>query len=130
MEHRTVRCAAAAKMMPFDETGKATPLARADDMHQLVYGKNIDHDLIAGIRSLFTLNGNFASETRRRDIRFFEMTRHRLGDALRLDELDEAELHGIVSILLLRLFLHDDTRACLNDRDRNDSAVSLQQLCH
>src|SRR4051812_10813547 len=98
-----MRCAAAAKMMALDQTGETPALAGPDNMNQFVHIEDIDHHLISGIGSFFSLNCNFACEPRRCDIRFFEVTGHRLVDALRLDKLDESQLNGVVSILLRRL---------------------------
>src|SRR5215831_15428146 len=130
MKHRTVRCTAAAKMMTLDETGKATALAGSDDVHQFVRIENVHHHLIAGIRSLRAFNSDLTRETGGSDIRLFKVPRHRLIHALGFDELDKAELDGIVSVLLLRLSLNHDARARLNDGDRDDTAVLLQQLRH
>ena len=86
--------------------------------------------LSPGLARFFALNGNFANEARGRYIRFFEMARHRLIHTLRFDEFDKSELHGIVAVPLLRLFLNNDTGTGLNDCDRNDAAIILQQLRH
>src|SRR5262245_13219305 len=130
VEHRTVRCAAAAKMMSLHKAGKATALAGSHDMYQFVLSKNIDHHLVAGIRSFFALNGNLTRESRGSDIRFFEVTGHRLADALWLDEFHEAQLHGIVAVLLLRPLLQHTHGARSDPRYRDDRSVVLQQLRH
>src|SRR5215471_10379680 len=68
MEHRSVRCAAAAKMMPFDEACKSTALAGSNNVHEFVWIENADHHFIAGIRAFFALNRNFPDESGGRHI--------------------------------------------------------------
>src|SRR5690242_2889927 len=43
MEHRAVRGAVAAKVMPFDQTGEAVSFAGADHVHQFVGIEDVDH---------------------------------------------------------------------------------------
>src|SRR5579883_2812772 len=117
-------------MMALDETGKTAALAGSNDVNQFVRIENADHHLIPGVRSFVTLNHNFPNEPGGRDIRLLEMARHRLVHAFRLDEFNETKLDGIVSILLLRLLLYNHAGTGLNDGDRNDGAVILQQLRH
>src|SRR5262249_51709308 len=114
VEHRAVSCAATPKMMPLDQARKTTAFARPHDMDQFVRIKDIDHYLVAWICRFITLHQNFPRESSRRDVRFFEMTGHCLVHAFRLDELDKAELHSVVTILLLGLLLNHDTRPGLN----------------
>ena len=49
VKHRSMRCAAAAKMMPLHKAGKPAPLAGSDDVHQFVGVEDIHHDLVARI---------------------------------------------------------------------------------
>src|SRR5215475_9400878 len=130
MEHRSVSCPAAAKMMPLDEACESPALAGSDNMHELVRVENAHHHSIAGVRAFFTLNRNFPKESGRRDIRLLEVAGHRLVDAFRLDEFNKPELHGIIAVFLFCLFLDDDAGARLNDRDGNDTTIVLQQLRH
>src|SRR2546425_9677396 len=101
MEHRSVRRAAAAEVMPLHKPGKPASFAGSDDMHKFVRIEDADHDLVAWVCFVLTLNPDFAHESGRGDIRFFEMTRHRLRDAFGFHELDESKLHGIVAVFLL-----------------------------
>ena len=116
MKHRSVRRDAASEMMALYKTRKPAALAGSDDMNQFVLSEDVHHYLIARISRFVALNQDFAHEPRRRDIPFLEMACHRLAHALRFYKLDEAELHGIVAVLLLRLLLNDNARAGLNDR--------------
>src|SRR5262249_45332952 len=125
-----MRCTAAAEVMALDETGKAASFARPDNVHQFIRIEDVHHDLIAGIPGFVTLHGNFSSESSRPDICFLEMTGHRFIHALRLDELDEPELHGVVPVGLLRLLLNDDARTGLNHRHGNNCSVVLEKLRH
>jgi len=42
----------------------------------------------------------------------------------------KTELHGCVPVLVLRFLLHDDAGPGLDDGDRNDSAVIIEDLRH
>src|SRR5213593_4532126 len=130
MEHRSVRRAAAAEVMPLHKSGKATSFAGSDDVHKFVRIEDVDHDLIARVCSVFTLNPDFAHEPGRSHIRFFEMTRHWFRDTFGLHELDESELHGVVTVFLLRLSLDDNAGARLNHGDGNSRSVVIEQLRH
>jgi hypothetical protein len=58
------------------------------------------------------------------------MAGQRLVHALRLDELDETELHGIVPVLIFRPPLDDDARARLQHRAWHCRAVVSKHLRH
>src|SRR5215470_9652853 len=105
MEHRPVCCTATAEMMPLHKTRKPTTFAGTDDVNQFVGVENVDHHFVAGIGAFFAFDSDFTHKACRCHIRLFEMARHCLIDALRLDKLDESKLHGIVAVRLLRLFL-------------------------
>src|SRR4051812_39148813 len=113
MEHRTVTRTAAAEMMTLDEPGKPTPLAGSNHVNQFVCPENVDHHFVAGIRSIITLQRNFTDEPYRCSIVLFEVAGHRLIHALWFHKLDEAELHGVITVLLLCLFLNDNAGAGL-----------------
>ena len=56
MEHRAVRGAAAAEMMPLHKSGKPTPFASSNDVDKFVPSEDVDHDLIAWICAVLALN--------------------------------------------------------------------------
>ena len=63
----------------------------------------------------------------------FEVAAHRLGNVLQLDRLivDQAELHGVVTVRAAgRFLLHDDARPSLDDRHRSYRAVRREDLRH
>src|SRR5213593_1256477 len=130
MEHRSVGRAAAAEVMPLHKPGKPASFTGSDDVHKFVRIEDVDHDLVAGICSVFTLNPDLAHESCRSHIRFFEMTRHWFRDTFGFHELDESKLHGVVAVFLLRLSLDDNAGTRLNDGDGNSRSVVIEQLRH
>src|SRR5437899_2918137 len=130
MEHRSVRRAAAAEVMPLHEPGKPTSFAGSDDVHKFVRIEDVDHDLVTRVCSVFTLNPDFAHESGGSHIRFFEMTRHWFRDTFGFHELDKSKLHGVVTVFLLGLSLDDNAGTRLNHGDGNNGAVIGEQLRH
>jgi hypothetical protein len=63
-------------------------------------------------------------------VRLLEMPGHRLIDALFLDELDQAQLHGLIAVFGRRLTLHDHARPRLQHRNRHHRAVGTENLSH
>jgi hypothetical protein len=117
-------------MMPLDEAGETSSLAGADDVNQFLSPENVSHHFVARVRTILSLDLHFANESGWRGVRLLEVTRHGLVDASRFYELDETELNGVIAIFLRSLFLHYHAGSRLNDGDRNDAAVILQQLGH
>ena len=99
-------------------------------MDQLVGIEDVDHHFVAWIRGVVPGKRNFTDKTRRRGIVLFEVAGHRFVDPFWFHELNESELHGVVTVLLFRLLLNDDAGAGLNNGNRNDGSVILQQLRH
>ncbi len=58
------------------------------------------------------------------------MAVHRLGHALGFDELHEAQLDGLIAVLVDGLLLHDDAWPGLNHGDGNNGSVILNDLGH
>src|SRR5688500_17675931 len=130
MKHRTVRRAAATEVMPLNESCKAAPLARSDNVHSLLLAKDIHQDLVSRVWAPFTLDAHFAEDSNWRNIGLLEMPIHRLGHAFGLNEFDESKLHRVVAIFLGCLLLNDDARPRLHDGHRNNGSIVLDQLGH
>src|SRR5262249_46737511 len=86
VEHRSVRCAAATKMVSLHKTGEPPALARRYDMDAFLRAEDIAHHSVAGIEVVFTFLAQFTQHANRSDVRLFKMAVHRLRDSLRLDE--------------------------------------------
>src|SRR5437763_15233812 len=130
MEHRSVRGSTSTKMMTFHKTGKSSSLAGSHDVNKFVLSEDVDHDLVARIRSVLALKAYFAHKPRGRHVCLFEMAGHGLVHAFRFYKLHESKLHSVVPVFLLRLLLLDDTGAGLNDGYRNSRSVIFQKLRH
>ena len=61
---------------------------------------------------------------------FSKWPRMRAGDAAVRDLLDQADLHGVVAVLLGRLLLHHEAGTGLDDRHRDERAVLGEHLGH
>src|SRR5262245_53401795 len=106
MEHRTVSRAAAAEMMPLDETGKPSPLAGSNHMDQFVCIEDVDQHFVAWIRGVITLERNFTHKPHRCGIVLFEVPGHWFVYSFRFDKLDKSELHGVVTVRLFGFLLN------------------------
>src|SRR5439155_2500244 len=130
VKHRTMSRAAATEMMPLDQARKSAPLAGPDHMNEFIRVEDVDHHFVSRIRSVVTLKRNFTDKPYRCSVVLFKVPRHWLVYPLGFHKLDEAKLHGIVTVLLFRLLLNDDAGPGLDNRYRNDRSVILQQLRH
>lgn len=105
--HRPVRSFAAAKVMALYETCKSATLAYADHVHFVVGLEFINQDPITGSEILISGPELELTQKPRSAIEpgFLEMTRIRLVDPLRLNELNNSDLNGVVAIGRGRLAL-------------------------
>src|SRR6185437_7571999 len=114
MEHRTVASVAAAIVPALHAALKSFALADAAYIHVLANFESVDQDAVARLRFVLRiLELHFTEIAHRRDARLLEVARQGLGHALRLDEFDQAKLHGVVAVLVLRPALHNYARAGL-----------------
>ena len=106
----------AAEVMPLHDALEAAPFGRADNRDQVSLGEHAVHlDLLSRLDVRDAVAAEFADNACR--LRF---ARRKVPLQGLVDQpfllLVEAELHGLVTVPLLRLDLRDEAGACLNDR--------------
>src|SRR5205085_2461133 len=111
----TVRPRTTLEAVPLDDAGEALALRGADDVDHLA---DLEHRGVAPIadRDLAAVGAQLAQVAQRRGLRLVEVSTLRRGQLLRLAE---ADLDGLVAVLLLRPDLGDITRSSFDDRDRD-----------
>src|SRR6266566_1303598 len=131
MEHGAVRRVAAAIVPAFHAALEAAAFAHAADIDELAGLKAVHQHAVAnlGLVARF-LDAHFTEQFHRRDARAFVMARHSLVHALRLDEFDEAQLHGVIAVFAFRAALDDHARSRLQHRASHQCAVWLEHLGH
>src|ERR1700674_3214140 len=101
MVHGSMRGVASAEVPSLDRAGKTLALADAGNVHQLAGLKAIHQNAVAGLGLIGgVIQAHFAQTPHGRGIRLLEMPQHRLCDALRFDKFPQAQLRGVVAILL------------------------------
>src|SRR5687767_193950 len=117
--------------MALDHALEAVALAGADDVDALALVEDRDQHLVAGLRRFGALrDAHLALHARRRHIGLLVVAGRRLGGAARRILLDEAQLHGFVTVDLRRLRLHHDARSRLQHGGGLERAVLEEQLRH
>jgi len=96
-----------------------------------VAGRELLHrDLVPDLGLVPAVHAELAQDPAGRKAGLVEVALHGLGDPLDLAVLDQAELHRRVAVLLLRLALHDDAGAGLEDGDGDRPPVLGVDLGH
>src|SRR3954470_16115528 len=104
-----MRHAAALEVVPLDDPLEALAAAGADHIHAFAGGEHRDVYLVARLQRIAArLELDLANHARRRHAGLLEVPLGRLV-LLVLARLDEAELHGLIAVLVDRLHLRDDT---------------------
>src|ERR1700735_4914268 len=115
----TVRLGTAAETVTANNTRKTAALGVADDVNELHTVEDVDEDAVASLGALVTiftgdgLELHFANLADRRNVGLGEVAGHNLVYLGRFDELNEADLRGIVAVFRHRLELRDDAWADL-----------------
>ena len=133
MRHRTVRGGTAAEAVPFDDALKTASLAMADHVHFFGHLEFFRQDSVAGLEVTLTTGAaysQFSEKTSRLDAGFLEVSRHGPPYPIGFHELDQAQLHRVVSVLGDRFALHDDTGPHLQRRYRHHLPVRSEDLRH
>ena len=101
---------------------------------ELGVGKDVNQNAIPSLGLGYALFGgedrNFLDHLHRRRIRLGEVTGLRLGHVLRLHELDQANLRGVVAVARQRLQLRDHAGAGLQHRNGVHVALLVEDLRH
>ena len=129
----------AAEVMPANDTGEASALGGANHIHELLVRKDVDQNPVTGLgvgvgRCVSLRHGVVQShlfeDAYRRDIRLGEVPGHRFVDLGRLDEVDVADLGGVIAVLRERLELRNDAWPRLEHGHRMHVAAVVKQLRH
>src|ERR1017187_119678 len=131
MEHRPVGAFAAAEVMALHQAGEAAALADADHVHLVLRLELVHQHLVAELEIVVAgPQLELAQELAAFRASLFEMTRGGFVDPLRLDELHQAELHGVIPVRGGRLALHHRARTRLEQGDRHRLSVGPEHLRH
>src|SRR5712691_5489055 len=123
-------------MMALDCTRKPASLGFANHLDHISVSKLIDKNLVTDIHLAGGIvQAKLFENARRRNSTacLLKVAAHRLSNVFQLDRflVDEAHLHGVVTISSGRSFLlHHDTWSSLNHGDGRDHAVSRKNLRH
>ncbi len=127
--HATVRLGSAAEAVALDRAGESAALHGAGDVHEIARLEGVDLDGFAHGDGGRRGQAFFAQEALRSRVHLAEGAELRLARALVGDVL-EAELNGVVAVLLLRSDLRHYARTGLDNGHSGDRAVLSEQLCH
>src|SRR3954469_24191519 len=128
MEHRAVRGAASGEVMTLHHALEAFALRLPDDVDRVARLEDVDLHAVSDVR--VAVVAKLDERPHRRDACFLEVCGRRAGDAAVGDLLHEADLDGVIAILLGCLFLYHEARSGLDDRARDQRAVVGEHLGH
>ena len=112
-----------------DDALIAVALGNAGHVDVIASSKGVDLDLGADLELSSIVKLEFLQVLSGRDASLLEMTQLRLAELL-LGDLAVSQLHGNIAVILDRLLLSDDARACFDDRNRDHMAVLIEDLGH
>src|ERR1700761_4826965 len=131
MKHRAVARVAAAEVPALHAALKAFALADAGNINPFADREAVHQHAVAGLRFVLRiLDANLAEVAHRSHVGLLEVAGAGLVHTLRLDEFHQAELNGVVSVLIFRAALDDHARAGLQHRARHRRAVFGEDLGH
>ena len=120
--------------MAAHHAGKTPALGGADHVHKPGLGEDVHQHPVAGLggHNAFgvELQSHFLDDLHRRRFGLGEVPGLRLGHILVLDELDQADLRGLVAVLGQRLQLRNHAGAGLQHRNRVHVALFVEDLRH
>ena len=120
---------AASGVPALDNALEALTLADAGHVDVIALGKGVGLNLVAHVHLSCLVQLEFLEHFLHGDFRLLQVTLFRLGE-LPLGHVLEAQLHGVVAVLLLGLLLHHDAGACFDDSDRDDLTGFVKDLGH
>src|SRR5262245_3086263 len=125
-----VRPRESTKRPPFDYARKSVPFRGSRYVDTIAGLKQIcSLDLLPDLKLRHIVQTKFPQNLESAFPGLGHMALLRLVDSLILLAA-EAHLNGAVAVFGILLFLHDNARAGLDDRDRNDISVRVIELCH
>ncbi|MPN46818.1 hypothetical protein SDC9_194417 [bioreactor metagenome] len=124
-----VGLAAAASAPALDGTGVSLAFGNTGDVYLVAFLEDRDINDVADVLLSGVVQLEFAQILLERDSRLGQMTLLGLADLSGLNVLI-TELHGVVSVFFSRLLLSDDTGPRLNNGDRDDFALLIEDLRH
>ena len=124
--------------MAANDASEATPLGGSNHIYKLLVVEDVNQNSVASLNRNFVfaatglcrLDGNLFDHLDGRNIRLGKVASHRLVHFRGFDEVDVADLGGIVAVLRKGLKLRDDARASLEHGDRVDVAPFIEHLSH
>src|SRR5215472_9627671 len=117
--------------MPLVKTRKASAFGDPDNVYVLLRTKLIYEYLVSDFDfRIAGIQPHFAEETGGDCASTLEMTLHCLGHALRRGDLDQPDLHCLVSILGGSLALNHNARPGLQNRRRQGVSALRKDLRH
>src|SRR5271165_1475691 len=131
MEHGTVGCVPPGIVPALHAARETAALADTADIDQLAGFEILHQHAIADLRLVLRFpDANLLENLHRRNVGLLEVPGHGLVHTLRLDEFHQAELRGVVAVLLFRapLDYHAGTR--LQHRATHQVAVCGEDLRH
>src|SRR5262245_6158723 len=130
VEHRAVGGRAAAEVVALHHALEALALAHAHHVHRVPGGEDLHRDLVAHLDLGALPHPHLAEHAAGGQAGLVEVALHGLGDPLDLAPAHQAELHGRVAVLVLRLALHDHAGPRLDHGHGHRPAVLGVDLGH
>ena len=125
----TVSHITAGKLMPSNDALKPFSLAGPNHVHVLASLKLFYCNFITDIKLHWFFSAIFPNEASRRRIGFLTVTNERLAGILFFPRT-QTDLYGMIPIVFRRFLLQNGTGPQFNDRDTDEVAVCVEQLCH
>src|SRR5271168_1862950 len=134
----TVRLGTTAEAVTANDASEAAASRGSNDVNKLFVIEDVDQNTVASLDRdclfafyrLDRLESNFLDHPDRRNVRLGEMTSHGLVDFRCLDEIDVADLGGVITVPCEGLELGDDAWSGLKHGDRVDVATIIEDLSH
>src|SRR6185369_4337515 len=106
VEHRAVSGPAAGEVVPLHDALEAFALRLADDVDVIARLEDVDLDAVADVR--VTRVRDLRERAQRLRAGFLEMSPHRAGHAAVRDLLHQADLNGVIAVLVGCLLLYHE----------------------
>ena len=130
MKHRPVSSSTATEPMSLHDPLKTLAFAGTDDVYMVFDFEYVGLDLIPSFQLRVGFDLKLDQLSHRRNTALLEVPCQRLADSLVGSILDQTYLDSFVSVIVGILALHDQTGACLNNRDGMSDAIFSEDLRH
>ena len=124
MAHRGAACVPA-----LDDAGVALTLGDTGYVNAIALSEHVSLDHVANLEHGAILKAELLEVLLHRVAGLLQVAELRLVELLLLD-VCKAHLNGVIAFLLLGLELGHDAGTCLDDGDRDDLALSVEDLGH